>query len=98
MLTIIVKDTTRYTEAAIQVVSGIDLYGVLTRNNLLRATQDTMVGKNKHLCIKWFEKLSLGCDVINPNYLTCSMRVAPEKTVLIETDNNCDTCGQILPS
>ena len=98
MLTIIIKDNANYSRAAIQVENGTQLYDVLKRNNFLESTDEYMVNKNKHLCVKWFQDLEMGLAVINPNYLKVAMLVAPEKTVLIHTEDICASCGQPLPT
>ena len=98
MLTIIIKDNTNYARAAIQVENGTELYDVLKRNNFLECTDEDMVNKNKQLCNKWFDTLDLGMAVVNPNYLKVAMFLAPEKTVLIHTEDNCASCGQPLPT
>lgn len=98
MLTIIIKDNSQYQQAAIQVVNSTDLYEVLTRNDLLECTSDTMIKKNKYLCTKWLQSLEQGLAVVNPNYLKVSMRIAPDKTILIHTEDNCSVCGQELPN
>ena len=98
MLTIIIKDNADYNRAAIQVENGTQLYDVLKRNNFLVSTSENMVNKNKQLCVKWIHELEMGLAVINPNYLKVAMLVAPEKTVLIHTEDNCASCGQPLPT
>lgn len=98
MLTIIIKDNADYSRAAIQVENGTELYDVLKRNNFLECTDEDMVNKNKQLCVKWLHALEMGLAVINPNYLKVDMLVAPEKTVLIHTEDNCASCGQPLPT
>ena len=98
MLTIIIKDNADYSRAAIQVENGTQLYAVLKRNNFLESTDENTVNKNKQLCVKWFHALEMGLAVINPNYLKVAMLVAPEKTVLIHTEDNCASCGQPLPT
>lgn len=98
MLTIIIKDNTSYSRAAIQVEYGLELYEVLKRNNFLECTDENMVKKNKQLCVKWFHDLEMGLAVVNPNYLKVAMLLAPEKTVLIHTEDNCASCGQPLPT
>lgn len=98
MLTIIIKDISNYSRAAIQVENGTELYDVLKRNNCLESTDEDMVNKNKQLCVKWFHDLEMGLAVVNPNYLKVAMLVAPEKTVLIHTEDNCASCGQPLPT
>ena len=98
MLTIIIKDNADYSRAAIQVENGTELYDVLKRNNFLESTDENMVNKNKQLCVKWLHALEMGLAVINPNYLKVAMLVAPEKTVLIYTEDNCASCGQPLPT
>ena len=98
MLTIIIKDNTNYNRAAIQVENGTELYDVLKRNNFLESTSENMINKNKQLCVKWLHELEMGLAVVNHNYLKVAMLVAPEKTVLIHTDDNCASCGQSLPT
>ena len=97
MLTFIIKDNADYSRAAIQVENGTELYDVLKRNNFLECTDEDMVNKNKRLCVTWLHNLEMGLAVINPNYLKVAMLVAPEKTVLIHTEDNCAVCGQELP-